>query len=890
MLTWRGLIGKNDKMIARIGIAFESSSMKLTFSFVATLALLLSGAPPRDRFVHAFCFPQAARAQPPQATIDDERGIVALDQSLREITNPFTVLCIAARPGDEDDGALAYLRKKLGARVVILFATRGEGEDSPTRPELDQELGAVHTREALEAARIIGADVFFLNLRDTGYSKPADQALSNWGHDEALRRMVRAFRLLRPDVIITNHDSKTGEGAGQAVARLGLEAFKAAGSTKLAPEAGSEAWQASRFFARTDDGSAGVTINLNEYDHVRGVSYAQIGLAAHHRYFSRGASLDRLTRERETSYFKLVAPATDEEIKPAARSSVELLDGLTLPENVTRSIVQPRIGDLGVVAAIAAGERLIDALIEKLIEKRAEGTANAMHERYGAEFVRVLRFTAALERALVLALGLNLEVTISDRVVVPGQKLFARLVLRNGSRRAFPAVFSAPERIPIREGDSAYRDSDEVGLGTGGAASKEFEYEIPKDAALTLPHSAHLYDEEYYSVGSALAGAQPADPFGSRLVGSAEVGLGQVSIQLAAIARFDVAPPVEISTIPFALLKDWSKPRDFNFPVRVRNRTPGRLDGALWVVALALTDDEYEPVHVAFAREDEEVTVNLKLRLPILKPPLTPDVLIEFRREKPAPPDPLGVTKIAVREAGLDAAEGLRAGYIRALDDWLSFALTELGVEHSELKLADISNTEHGNANIAGQSGVGCGDLARFDTIVIDGNAYFARPELALHNRCLLRYVRQGGNLVVLGQRPGDWNLALSYTQFAPYTIKLSKDRIAFETARVNILDADHPLMSRPNKITSKDFEGWVGERAINIPKEWSSEYKALLESGDPGEEPARGGLLAARYGEGTYVFTSLTWRRQLQGGNAGAYRLFANLVSFPRIAKIKPQ
>jgi LmbE family N-acetylglucosaminyl deacetylase len=864
--------------------------MKPTFSFVVALALLLGGAPPRDRFVQAFCFQQATAAQLPQATIEDERGIVALDQSLREITNPFTVLCIAARPGDEDDGALAYARKKLGARVMMLFATRGEGEDSRTRPELDQELGAVHTSEALEAARTIGADVFFLNLRDTGHSKSADEALSNWGHDEALRRMVRAFRLLRPDVIITRHDSKTGEGVEQAVTRLALQAFTAAGSAKLAPEAGSEQWQARRFFARTDNRSAGVTINLNEYDHARGVSYAQIGLAAHHRYFSRGASFDRLTPERETSYFKLIAPATDEEIKPADGFSVGLLDGLTLPENVTRSIVQPRIGDLGVVDAITTGERLIDALIEKLIEKRAEGTADAMHERYGAEFVRVLRFTAALERALVLALGLDLEVTVSDRVVVPGQKLSARLVLRNGSRRGFPVVFSAPERVPIREGDSAYRDSDAVGLGTGGVSINDFEYDIPKDAAITLPHSAHLYDEEYYSVGSALAGAQPADPFGSRLVGSVEVGLGDVNIRLAAIARFDVAPPVEISTIPFALLKDWSKPRDFDFPVRLRNRTPGSLDGALWVVALALTDDEYEPVHVAFAREDEEVTVNLKLRLPIMKPPLAPDVLIEFRREKPAPPDPLGSTKIAVRTAGLDVAEGLRVGYIRAFDDWLSFALTELGVKHSELKLDDISNTEHGNANVARQSDIGCGDLARFHTILIDSNAYFARPELVLHNRCLLRYVRQGGNLVVLGQRPDDWNLALSYTQFAPYTIELSKDRIALETARVNILDADHPLVSQPNKITSKDFEGWVGERAVNVPRKWSSEYKALLESGDPGEEPTKGGLLTARYGEGTYVFTSLAWRRQLQAGNAGAYRLFANLVNFPRIAKIKPQ
>ena len=860
--------------------------MKTVLTLLASIALLTGSRPAGSLALQPAPFSEISQVGVSKTTVEDERGIVALDQALREITNPFTVLCIAARPGDEDDGALAYVRKKLGARAVILFATRGEGEDSPTRAELDQELGAVRTREAIEAARVIGSDVFFLNLRDIGYSKSADETLSLWGHDDALRRMVRAIRSLRPDVIITNHDARGGEGAEQAVARLALEAFNAAGATKPAPEAGSEVWQVRRFFERADDATAGVTIDLNEYDQVRGMTYAQIGLSAHHRLFSRGASLDRLTPQRETSYYKLIASAPDEQMKPGTALSTGLLGGLTLPENVSRSIAPPRVGDLRVTDAIATGDRLIDALTEKLIEKRAEGTTDDMHARYGAEFVRVVRFTAALERAIALALGLNFEVTLSDRIVVPGQTLFARLVLRNGGVRAFPVVFAAPERLPVSDKNSAYNDSDVISVGTGGVATKELEYEIPKDAVLTQPHSAHLYDEEFYAVGSSLPGAQPADTFGGRLVVTAEIGLGQVNIRLAALARFDVASPVEVSTIPFALIRDWSKPRDITFPVRVRNRTPGRLAGALWVVPLALADDDYDPVHIAFAREDEVVTIKLRLRLPILKPPLAPDVLIEFRREKPAPPDPLGSAKIAVRASDFEAVEGLKAGYIRGLDDWLSFALTELAVEHSELKIDEISVTEHGNANSAAQSRIGCGDLARFDTIIVDNNAYFSRPELMLQNRCLLRYVRQGGNLVVFSQRPDDWNLVLANTQFAPYAIKLSQDRITIETAAVKITNADHPLMSKPNKITPKDFEGWIVDRAVNIPREWSSEYTPLLESSDPGEEPNRGGLLVARYGEGTYIYISLSMRRQLLAGNAGAYRVFADLVSLPKVNK----
>jgi hypothetical protein len=144
----------------------------------------------------------------------------------------------------------------------------------------------------------------------------------------------------------------------------------------------------------------------------------------------------------------------------------------------------------------------------------------------------------------------------------------------------------------------------------------------------------------------------------------------------------------------------------------------------------------------------------------------------------------------------------------------------------------------------------------------------------------------------VLGQRPDDWNLVTSSTQFAPYPIKLSADRITIETSPVKILDADNSPLSRPNKITPKDFEGWVVERAVNIPREWSSEYTPLLESSDPGEEPNRGSLLIARYGEGSYIYASLSMRRQLLAGNGGAYRVFANLVSLPKVNKTpaKPQ
>jgi hypothetical protein len=260
--------------------------------------------------------------------------------------------------------------------------------------------------------------------------------------------------------------------------------------------------------------------------------------------------------------------------------------------------------------------------------------------------------------------------------------------------------------------------------------------------------------------------------------------------------------------------------------------------------------------------------------------------LIEFRREKPAPGGTLGSAKVPVKAIDFEVAEAVKVGFIRGTDSSLALALTELGVEHAPLAVENIRVSEHGNGPRTPQTLQGCADLTRFDTILVDGLAYYAHPELAASNMCLLNYVKQGGNLIILYQQLDDWNLILSRAPIMPYSVTLSKERITAETAAVKILDPGHALMSKPNKITARDFEDWVLERAVNLPKEWAAEYTPLLESADPGEEPRRGGLLVATYGGGSFIYTSYQWGRQLVAMNPGAYRILANLISYPRQVK----
>jgi hypothetical protein len=66
------------------------------------------------------------------------------------------------------------------------------------------------------------------------------------------------------------------------------------------------------------------------------------------------------------------------------------------------------------------------------------------------------------------------------------------------------------------------------------------------------------------------------------------------------------------------------------------------------------------------------------------------------------------------------------------------------------------------------------------------------------------------------------------------------------ETAPVRLLDPAHRLLAWPNRITDKDFEGWIQERGLYFARSWDERYTSLLALSDPGEEPLRGGLLVA--------------------------------------------
>jgi len=200
-------------------------------------------------------------------------------------------------------------------------------------------------------------------------------------------------------------------------------------------------------------------------------------------------------------------------------------------------------------------------------------------------------------------------------------------------------------------------------------------------------------------------------------------------------------------------------------------------------------------------------------------------------------------------------------GYVEGAGDTVADALKQLGVNVTMLSAEDLATA----------------DLSRFQTIVLGVRAYAVRDDVRAYNDRLLEYVKNGGTLIVQYNRRGE----IRDAQYGPYPYTINDgDRVTDETAPVKILDPANPLLNTPNQITDKDFEGWVQERGTYFLDKWDPNYTPLLESHDPGEPPKQGGLVVAKYGKGSYVYTGYVFFRELPVGVKGAFRLFANLVS----------
>jgi LmbE family N-acetylglucosaminyl deacetylase len=755
---------------------------------------------------------------------------------------------VAAHPDDEDGSTLTVIRRKYGVHTVSLFSTYGEGGQNAVGPELYEELGVIRARETMGAAEVQGSEPHFLGLRDFGFSKSAEETFRAWGEKEALRRMVFQIRRLRPDAIITNHDTTSGHGQHQATGRLILKAFDAAADPKQFPEQLKQAqvWQAQRLFVRARRDPQGATqkqfsVDPNESDPVRETTYAQQALAGLQKHATQGPWPKTIAPggARIIKYNLVREAAGASALPDNAKTPV---DGLQLPEAIKAAFAVPTIDNKPLTEFIDKKEEVLVSLVNA----RKHGAFTATKQVMDLDPQRFQRMASRLDAALATAIGVGVTAETDEPVFVPGAPAKITASLGNGGEDEVQI-----KRVEITAFGSDHRIATADKMLPETETTAVLETTTPRTASLSVPSAEHLYDGQL---------------FGQPIVIRAELAIDDASFLVTNEVQRDIAPAVQILSVDpeVYVTTPAISQKPLEFKVRLINRMPTEFRGLVRILGPNL---ETGREIVLGAHNSDVFNVSVRRQpLPIARQK-TANSDVGITVDLPIPKTPVDRRNVKLVYADAVVNPELVVGYLPSFDQTLARSLNALNVNAKELTVPDIAS----------------GDLSKFSTIVLDNRAYEAHPQLIPVNDRLMKFVENGGTLLVFYHKTEEWNPDESRQrpQLAPYPITVGDDRVTQEDALVSFLQPRHPLLTSPNRITQADFANWVQERGLYFPKEWDSHYAAILSTNDKGEPPLHGGLLVASYGKGNYIYTSLVWYRQLRAGIPGGYRFFANMISY---------
>ena len=807
-------------------------------------------------------------------------GAAEIRQRLDKLRVLGSVLMIAAHPDDENTALLAHLARGRKYCTAYLSLTRGEGGQNLIGPEQGDLLGVIRTQELLAARRIDGASQFFTRAIDFGFTKTADEAASTWGSEEILADMTAVIRRFRPDVIVLRFSGtpRDGHGQHQLSALLGKEAFSAAADSSRFPShpALGEPWHAKRVlfnvftFSRESEAAAEklsgrIPVELGEYDPVLGASHGEIAGISRSMHRSQGfGSAER--RGSMKNYLTVIAgePASEDLMEGVDATWRRVPGGAevdTALQNAQRSF------------DIAHPERLIPDLL------RARALMARSQDHWSRQKI------AETDELILLAAGLWLDATADRHALTPGGDVTVRLT---ALRRSPVATRILAAHLRGMEGLAEDLNQPGADLELNQPWSRQRTIRIPPLQPYSRPYWLRApASRGRYNVPRDERTGEPEST--AALVARFQIRLGDQVIEAERPVEYrwvdpargeltrplSVVPPVSVGIPGRTML--FPSPEKRTVKVLLQSHVAGtrgevRLDASPgWQVTPAAHAFQFAEtggmaaLSFTVAPPSGSSQGTLRAVATIGRDEVTEGALtIEYPHF--APQTLMRDARLEVRRAEVKSL-ARRIGYVMGAGDEVPAALRQLGLEVTMLDGDDLA----------------AGDLSRFEAIVTGIRAFNVRTDLRASVQRLMDYVAGGGTLVVqynvleggfLGGNPR------ALERIGPYPIRITRDRVADENAPVRILDPNHPLLLAPNRIAPEDYEAWVQERGLYFAGQWDDQYEALWEMADPGEKPLSGGTLYTRHGKGVYVFTALSWFRQLPAGVPGAYKIFANLLS----------
>ena len=875
--------------------------------------------------------------------LPQDTGLPGLKQQLRKLQTTGRLMMVVAHPDDEDGGTLTLEARGKGVQTLLLTLTRGEGGQNELGTGLFDKLGILRTLELLASDRYYGVEQRFTRVADFGYSKTPEETFQKWGgHDVPLADMVRVIRTFRPDVLVARFSGTENDGHGhhQASAIFTREAFRAAADPNRFPEQikeGLQPWQPKKlyignvcgFFSSTcADENWTVKLDRGVVDPVLGMSYAQMAAdgLAHQR--SQGHGEYKVPPGARISFYKLVDSVLPN-TKDASGHEKDFFDGIdtSLP---------------GLARQLGADEKRLPELRKQLetiaeqVGSSSAGTPDSLatvvselgraiyrldrSEISAGEKGRVLQDLSEKDRqasdALNLALGASLSVTVAPPKG-PGSPLptmaVALTAVAPGQELQVIAQLHNPSKYWLAIQDAAFTPDDWVRktyaepatISPGEDYYANFGVHIPHDAPLTRPYW-HREDPERDTLNDVSVKYESLplppkpvqvhveyiiidhkglhSPLPDFLKTTASQYHGKIAADVQVLfddgrgveskSELAVVPPFSVALEPGEQVLPVADGKETTVKVGVSSNLTGAPAGTLHLDLPPGWRAEPDSLKVSLPKRGDQQDFTFKV---------FPENLKEGRSQIHAVLDAGGakyaegytlvtredlgsayyfqpaVQHVSIVDVKIPTA--LKLGYILGAGDDIPTILQQIGM----------------NVTIIPADKIATENLSQYGTIVLGVRAYDAQKDVVANSQKLLDYVSNGGTLVV--QHNNDTS-AFNGSPFTPYPATLSRTRVSVEEAPVQILAPDNSIFHYPNEISQKDFDGWVQERGLYFMDKWDDHFTPLLSCHDPAEPDQKGGLLVAKYGKGTYIYSGYAFYRQLPAGVSGAIRLFVNLVS----------
>ena len=786
-----------------------------------------------------------------------------------------TVLYVAAHPDDENTRLISYFSNEVKARTVYLSLTRGDGGQNLIGPELRELLGVIRTQELIEARKIDGGEQLFSRANDFGFSKTPTETLQIWDKDQVLSDVVWAIRTFKPDVIVNRFDHRspgTTHGHHTASAMLGLEAFDLTNDPKVYSSqlALTSVWQPKRIYFNTSWWFYGSREKFEKADKSNlanlktGVYYESVGksnqeIAALSRSCHQSQGFGNTgTRGDEEEYLEFLKG-------DVPKDKNNIFEGIDTSWNRV-------IGGKEIGVILENVEKNFDFKNPHLSIPELVKAYNLVQNLQDQHWKPIK--LEELKKIIAACSGLYLEAVAEQQEVANGSTVKVKLEAINRS----PVKMSWNSLTTIPNSNTTFAVKE---LENNKLINQTVEVAIDNSMDYTAPY----YLKEAGTIGMYTVNQQenigkPDVIRQAKVTFGIEINGVVIPFEKDIVHKYNddvkgevyqplnIVPAITSSITEKVVIFNSNKPKNITVKVKAgKEAVSGTIQLEVpknWTVSpnsipFSLTknnEEQFVTFSVTPSKEASDVTIKSKITVNG----------IPFENEKidinyPHIYKQMVLQPATTKAIKLDIKTGVeKIAYIMGAGDEIPKSLQQMGYEVTLLKPQDITAEK----------------LLNFDVVITGIRAYNVLTDLTFKQDVLLDFVKNGKTMIVQYNTLDD----LVAKNMAPFPLKLSRDRVTEENAEVRFLQPNHTILNSPNKITADDFKGWKQEQGLYYPNEWDANFTPILSSNDTGEKEKNGALLVAKYGKGTYIYTGLSFFRELPEGVPGAFRLFANMIS----------